>query len=161
MPLEIELADHGPHVVGWRGELDRACDGLEFGVRRGEVWKHLHAGFRRAGRAAQEELAIAVDEPGEQDIDGICIDRAAASCLVRMSTDRAFLDLEMTLIGDRLGHIEQQKIVKEDIRVGGERFRRPVHPAIAPVVFAEAVFQALQEQRLQLFRDRERRLLIP
>ena len=55
---------------------------------------------------------------------------------------------------------EQQKIVEEDIGVGGERFRRPIGLAIAHIPIDEAVLQTLQKQRLQLFRDRERRLLI-
>ena len=102
-----------------------------------------------------------VDEPGEQDVDRVRVDRAAASRLVRTAVDRALLDLEVAFVGDRLGHIEQQKIVEEDIRVGGERFRRPIGLAVAHVPVGEAVLQALQEQRLQLFGDRERRLLIP
>ncbi len=65
------------------------------------------------------------------------------------------------MVGDRLGDIEQQKIIEEDIRVGGERFWRPIGLAVAHVPVREAVLQALQEQRLELLRDRERRLLIP
>ena len=161
MPVEVELSDHRPHLVGRRRKLDRFGDGLQFRVRRREIRKHLHAGLRRAGRAALQELAIVVDEPGEQDVDRVRVDRAAASRLVRPAVDRALLDLEVAFVGDRLGHIEQQKIVEEDIRVGGERFRRPIGLAVAHVPVGEAVLQALQEQRLQLLGDRERRLLIP
>jgi len=59
------------------------------------------------------------------------------------------------------GDIEQQEIVEKDIRVGGERVRRPVGLAVVHVPVGQAVFQPLQEQRPHRLRDRERRLLIP
>jgi hypothetical protein len=46
-----------------------------------------------------EEFAIAVDEPGEQDVDRIRINRAAAAGLVRAAVKRAFLDLEVASAG--------------------------------------------------------------
>ena len=146
---------------GAAASVDGFGNGLQLHVRRREIRKHLHAGLRRAGGAALEELAIAVDEPGEQDVDRVRVDRTAASRLVTAAVDRALLDLEVALVGDRLGDVEQQKIVEEDIRVGGERFRRPIGLAVEPVPDREAVLQALQEQWLQRLRDRERRLLIP
>ena len=150
MPIQVELSDHRPHLVGRRRKLDGFGDGLHLRVRRREIRKHLHAGLRRPGRTALEELAIAIDEPGEQDVDRVRVDRAASSRLVRTAVDRALLDLEVALVGDRLGDVEQQKIVEEDIRVGGERFRRPIGLAVEPVPVGETVLQALQEQRLQL-----------
>jgi hypothetical protein len=65
------------------------------------------------------------------------------------------------LVGDRLGDVEQQKIIEEDVRVGGKRLRRPISLAVTHVPVGEAVLQALQEQRLQLFSDCKRRLLVP
>src|SRR5262249_30683802 len=41
VPLQIELADHEPHVIRRCRKFDGARDGLYFGVRRGEVRKHL------------------------------------------------------------------------------------------------------------------------
>ncbi len=139
----------------------RCGGGLPFQVRSREIGEHLRARLGRPGGAAQDELPIAVDQPGEQDVDHVRIDRAAAAGLVRASVKRALLDLEVAFVGDRLGDIEQQEIIQEDIRVGGERFRRPIGLAVEPVPDGEAVLQALQEQGLQLLRDRERGLLVP
>ena len=74
----------------------------------------------------------------------------------RFSGRRAF----RSLVGDRLCDVEQQEIVEEDIRVGGQRFRRPIRLAVEHVPGGEATLEALQE-RLQLLRDCKRRLLIP
>src|SRR5262249_13198110 len=100
-------------------------------------------------------------EPGEQDVDRVCVDRTATSRLIGPAVDRALLDLEVALVGDRLGYIKQQKIVEEDMSVGGERLRSPVGLAVAHVPVLEADLQTLQEERLQRLGDRERRLLIP
>src|SRR4029079_18676751 len=89
------------------------------------------------------------------------INRAATAGLVRPAEKSALLDLEVAFVSDRLGHIQQQKIVEEDIRVGSERFRRPIGLAVAHVPVGKAVLQAPQEQRLQLLGDREWGLLIP
>src|SRR4029453_11616491 len=77
------------------------------------------------------------------------------------AVDRALLDLEVALVGDWLGYIEKQKIGEEDIRVGGEGCRRPTRVAGTHTPVGETILEALQEQRLQLLGDRERRLLIP
>src|SRR5262252_8220780 len=121
MPGAAELSDQRPDLVRRSGEIDRFGKGLQFSVRRCEIRKHLHAGLGRAGRAAQEELAVIIDEPGEQDIDYVRIDRATTSRLIRTTVQCALLDLEVALVGNRLGHIEQQKIVEEDVCVGSER----------------------------------------
>ena len=57
-----------------------------------------------------------VDQPGEQDVDRVRVDRAASPRLVRTAVDRALLDLEVAVVGDRLGDVEQQKIVEEDVQ---------------------------------------------
>src|SRR5262245_45870132 len=161
MPVAAELSDQRPHRVGRSRKLDGFADGLQLRVRRSEIRKHLHARFRRPGRTALEELPIVVYEPGEQDVEHVRVDRAAASRLVRASVDRALLDLEVALVGDRLVEIEQQKIVEKDISVGGKRFGRPIDLAVVHVPVGEAVLQPLQKHWLQLLWNRERGLLIP
>lgn len=49
----------------------------------------------------------------------------------------------MTVVGDRLGDVEQQEIVQEDIRVGGKCFRRPIGRAVEQIPRDEAVLQTL------------------
>jgi hypothetical protein len=71
---------------------------------------------------------------------------ALSPLLVRIRSMKA---ATASLVGDRLGDIEHQKIVEEDIRVGGERARRPIGLAVARIPVGETVLQALQEQRLQ------------
>src|SRR6185503_16194191 len=117
---------------------DGLGDGLQLGVRSREIRKYLHAGLRRSRGAPLEKLAIAIDEPREQDVNGVCIDRAAASREVRTPSDRALLDLEMTVVGDRLGDVEQQEIVQKDTRVGGKCFRRPIGRAVEQIPCDEA-----------------------
>ena len=75
--------------------------------------------------------------------------------------ERAFLDLEITGVGDRLRHVEQQEIIEIDIGGGGERCRRPVGLAIAHVPVGQTVDQALAKQGSEFFRNRKRSLLIP
>ena len=145
MPEEIELSHHRPYLVGRCRKLDGIGDALHFRVRCRKVRKYLRAGLSCSCRTALEELPIAVDEPGQEDVDHVRVDRAAAPCLVRTPIYRALLDLQMALVGNSLGNIEQQKIVKEDICVCGERFRRPIGLAVAHVPIREAVLQALQE----------------
>ena len=97
----------------------------------------------------------------QQHIDDVGVDGAAAAGRVGTTVERAFLDLQVTGIGDRLCHIEQHEVVEKHAGIGGKRRRSPVLLAIAHVPDGQAVLQALQEQRTELFIDRERRLLIP
>src|SRR5262245_18775667 len=92
MPVEVERSDQRPHRVRRCRKLNGFGHGLHLRVRRREIRKHLHAGLRRSGRAALEELPIAVDEPGEQDVNRVSIDRAASSRLVGPAVERALLD---------------------------------------------------------------------
>ena len=89
------------------------------------------------------------------------VDRAAAAGPVGLAGERALLDLEVALVGDRLGDIEQQEVIEEDVGVGGERVGRPIGLAVEPVPDRKAVLQALQEQGLERLRDLERGLLVP
>jgi hypothetical protein len=57
--------------------------------------------------------------------------------------------------------IEQQKIVEEDICVGGERFRRPIGLAVAHIPIGEAVLRRCRNSGCSFFRNRKWRLLIP
>ena len=85
----------------------------------------------------------------------------AAACVIGMPVERAFLDLKMTGVGDRLRHVEQQEIVEKDIGAGGQRRRRPVRLAVAHVPFGQAVHQALAKEGPKVFGNRKRSLLIP
>src|SRR5262245_11157640 len=116
MPVEAEPSRHRPHLVPVGRNLDGLVYGLELYVRLSEVRKHVHAGFRRAGRAALEELAIMVDEPGQQDVDRVRVDGAPAACPVRTAGERALLDLEVARVRDRLRDVEQQEVVEKDPR---------------------------------------------
>ena len=89
------------------------------------------------------------------------VDRAASAGLIGLSVERAFLDFQMTGVGDRLCNINQQKVVDKHVGVGGQCRRRPVLLAVAHIPFGQAVLQALKKQRAKLFIDRERRLLVP
>src|SRR6185503_216803 len=111
MPVEGERPDQRPYVVGCRKKVDGVGNGLKLHIGFREIRKDLRTRLRRARCAALEELAIAVDEPGQQDVDHVRLDRSAASRLVRAAGDGAFLDLEVAVVGDWLGDIEQQKIV--------------------------------------------------
>src|SRR6516225_6178089 len=161
MPVATKLSDQRPHRVGRSRKLDGFADGLQLRVRRREIRKHLHARFRCPGRTALEELSIVVYEPSEQDVEYVRVDRAAASCLVRSATNRALFDLKVALVRDRLGDIEQQEIIEENIRVGGERVRCPIRLTVTDIPFGKTVLQALQKHWLQLLWNRERGLLIP
>src|SRR6516162_1741381 len=91
MPVATKLSNQRPHRVGRSRKLDGFANGLQFCVRRREIRKQLHAGLRCPGRTALEELSIVVYKPGEQDVEYVRVDRAAASRVVRASVDRAFL----------------------------------------------------------------------
>ena len=62
-----------------------------------------------------------------------------------------FLDLEVAIVSDRLGDIEQQKIIEENIRVGGERFRRPIGLAVAHVPSAKLSFSRFRNSGWKSF----------
>src|SRR5262252_6855393 len=107
MPDWTELADQRPYLVRRRREIDAFGDGLQLRVRRGEIREHLGAGLGRTGRSALQEFAILVDEPRQQDVDRVGIERATTTGLVGTSIDSALLDLQMACIGDRLGDVEE------------------------------------------------------
>src|SRR5215813_7741711 len=98
MPLEAELPDNRPHRVWRSAKLDGFRKALHLRVWHREIRKGRHAALSRLGRPAQEELAVAVDQPGKQDVDHIRVDRAAAAGLVGTAGDRTLFDLEMTLV---------------------------------------------------------------
>src|SRR4029434_9739805 len=115
MPFQAKLTDQRPNHVRGSRKLDGIGDSVQVRVRRREIRKFLHAWLGCPGRAALHEFAIAVDEPSEEDVDRVRVDRTTSSGLVSTSGDRALLDLEVTLVGDRFGNVEQQKIIEEDI----------------------------------------------
>ena len=86
-----------------------------------------------------------IDHPGQQNVDDVRVDRAATAGLIGTPVERAFLDLKMAGVGDRLRHVEQQEIIEKDIGAGGQRRGRPVRLAVAHVPIGQAVHQALAE----------------
>ena len=134
MPVEVELSDHAtrPSSGAAASSTDSAtvCSSV-FGVAR--YGNTLMPGFvAPVAPPCRNSRSRLTSQVSRMSID-VRVDRAAAARLVGTAVERALLDLEVAVVGDRLGDIEQQKIVEEDIRVGGERVRRPIGLAVAHV----------------------------
>src|SRR4029453_13902455 len=100
MPAQVERSDRRPYLAGVRVEGDRFGNRLQLWFRAPQKREHRHARLRCTGGAALQELAIVIDEPGEQDVNHVRIDRAASARLVRMPANRALLNLEMPVGAD-------------------------------------------------------------
>ena len=94
MPHAAELPDESPDLIGRGRQVDPVGDGLQLRIWRSLIGEGRAAWLRCTGCSAVQELPVVIHHPGDHDVDDIGVDGAAAAGLIRLSTERAFLDLQ-------------------------------------------------------------------
>ena len=162
MPAAAEGADQRPDLVRRRGEIDAFDHALQLCVRRGQVGEGFGARLGRAGGAALQELAVAIDHPGQQDVDDVGIDRAPAAGGVRLARSSVLFRSRggwCRVIG--LATSISRKSSRNTLALAASACGVQSALPSRRSQFSKLSLQPLEEQGLQRFRHRERRLLVP
>ena len=99
MPQATKAANGLPDFLGRGLKFDATCDAQQVFVAGPHIRKCCAARLRRLQRTAlQKRASISVNEPGNQNVDDVRVDRAPATRRVRASFKRTLFNFKMALV---------------------------------------------------------------